>query len=116
MSSMQIRRAELYAHIADKAVQTARDLGVDMAVAEHVAAAIVDGIAEDFGGEVLSFPKNAAYKLSRRELIILEEHRKGASIAELARRHNMGERGLRKLLKRAETRNPTLNQRELFKL
>ena len=114
MSPMELRRSELYAHIADVVTDTARQLGIDVDQADHLAAAVVDSIAEDVGGQVLSFPKDAAYKLSKRELEILDRHRKGATLAQLSRDYNLGERGLRKLLKRAELRNPDLNQPSLF--
>jgi hypothetical protein len=59
---------------------------------------------------VLSFPKDASYKLSQREHAILAEHRAGTPIAA---KNGMGERGLRKLLKRALQRDADLNQGKL---
>lgn len=114
MKSMEARRAELYEHLASRATATAVELGIEKALAEHVAAAVVDGFVEDVGGEVLSFPKDAAYKLSQRELEISLRRTKGASIAVLAKEYGMTERGLRKLLSRVERRDPSLNQPELF--
>lgn len=114
MNPMAARRAELYQHLAGVVEAAVREIGIAPDLAEHVGAIAVDAIAEDVGGEVLSFPKDSAYKLSQRELAILDEHRHGATFAELARRYNMGERGIRKLVKRAELRHPTMNQQELF--
>lgn len=114
MKSMEARRAELYEHIAAKASSTACELGIDKMLADHLAAAVVDGFVEDVGGEVLSFPKDAAFRLSQREMEILDRHRKGDTFAQLARDYNMGERGMRKLIKRAQLRNPAFNQPELF--
>lgn len=114
MKSMEARRAALYAHVAARAADEALSLGLDADKAEHIGAAIADALAEDFGGEVLSFPKDAAYKLSQRERAILEAHRHGATYTELMREYDMTERGIRKLLKRALQRDRNLNQRSLF--
>lgn len=116
MKPMEARRASLYAHVAAKAAETARTLGVDEAGAEHLGAAVADALAEDFGGEVLSFPKDAAFKLSIREREILEKHRAGATFQELRIEYRMTERGIRKLLARAVVRDRHLNQQELFQL
>jgi Mor family transcriptional regulator len=104
MKPMQARRAALYAHAADKARETAMSLGIAENLAEHIGAAIADGLAEDFGGEVLSFPKDSAYMLSQREREILDAREKGTSLIELMRTYKMTERGLRKLITRATTR------------
>lgn len=114
MKPMVARRNALYEVIAERAIETAIELGVPRELAEHIGAAVVDGLVEDVGGEVLSFPKDAAYKLSQRELAILDRHRNGATYAQLAHDYNMSERGVRKLIKRARLRNPALNQPELF--
>ena len=114
MNPMAARRAEYYEHLDGIVQATVRELGLPADIAEHVGAAVVDATAEDLGGATMSFPKDAAYKLSQRELEILELHRKGKTLVELSRAYNMGERGLRKLLKRARLRNPDLNQPRLF--
>lgn len=114
MKTMAVRRAELYEHIADRAAEVARDLGVAAELAEHLGHAIVDAFVEDVGGEVLSFPKDDTYKLSKREMEILAAHREGASFAELSKRYGMSDRGMRKLIKRAQSRNQHLDQGKLF--
>lgn len=114
MKPMEARRAALYTHAAAKAAEVARGLGLNDSLAEHVGAAVADGLAEDFGGEVLSFPKDASYKLSIREREILERHRKGATFHELKTDYGMTERGMRKLIARALVRDHHLNQQDLF--
>lgn len=114
MKPMEARRAALYAHAAAKAAEVARGLGLDESSCEHIGAAVADGLAEDFGGEVLSFPKDSAYKLSIRERTILEAHRCGTPLRKLMKDYDMTERGLRKLLKRAITRDRDLLQQPLF--
>lgn len=102
--SMEDRRAELLAHVAQRAAEIVRDLGIDDAHADHIGAAIADMVAEDCGGQVISFPKDAAYRLSQREQDILRARRSGASYVDLMRSYRMTERGLRKLIKRAQGR------------
>ncbi|MBS0212355.1 MAG: hypothetical protein JSR26_04125 [Proteobacteria bacterium] len=114
MSSMSDRRAALYAHIIDKVIETAAELGLAGDLGEHLGAAIVDAIAQDFGGQVLSFPKDDAYRLSRREQAILAARSQGASIHELARQFGMTERGIAKLLKRVFARQTGPEQPRLL--
>ncbi len=110
--SMEDRRTELLAHVAQRAAEIVRELGIDDARADHIGAAIADMVAEDCGGQVISFPKDAAYRLSLREQVILQEHRSGSGYADLMRRYNMTERGLRKLLKRAQDRHSGSRQQQ----
>lgn len=104
MKRMDARRAELYAGVAASAKQTAMLHGIAEDVAEHIGAAVADGIAEDFGGEMLSFPLGSAYKLSQREKSILEDYARGMSWHQLVRKYHMTERGIRKLISRAGLR------------
>ncbi|ASE52181.1 MAG: hypothetical protein LBV10_09395 [Stenotrophomonas sp.] len=111
---MEARRSELLADAAAQAADVARELGLDQDRADQVGAAVADRLAENWSGQVLSFPKNHAFKLSQREREILAAHRDGASYAELARKYDMTERGIRKLLRRAELRDRDLRQMGLF--
>lgn len=114
MKPMEARRNELLADVAAHAAATAQELGVSADQAEQIGAAVADALAANWGGQTLSFPKDAAYLLSAREREILEAHRNGATVARLARDYNMSEQGLRKLLRRAELRSGGLDQIELF--
>lgn len=114
MKTMEARRAELLAHVAARAADTATDFGLSEDQADQVGAAIADALADDFGGQVLSFPKDSAYRLSIRDRAILEAHRNGASLLTLMRDYKITERGLRRLLKRAESRDRDLRQQQLF--
>jgi len=114
MKPMEARRAELLEHVAARAAATAVDLGLASDLADQVGAAVADALADDFGGQVLSFPKDCAYRLSQRDRAILEAHRRGASLAELAHQYKITDRGLRMLLRRAESRDRDLRQQQLF--
>ena len=113
-TAMEGRRSELYQQVAAQAAETALALNMPKERAEHLGAAVADALAEVFGGQVLSFPKDAAFKLSKREKAILAAHRNGATYAELMREYDMTERGIRKLLTRAAKRDRNLNQPDLF--
>lgn len=114
MKPMEARRAALYAHVAAKAAEVACDLGLDESQAEHLGAAVADGLAEDFSGELITFPKDSHYKLSLREQAILEAQRRGTPLYKLASDYDMTESGLRRLLKRAIARDRAHRQQPLF--
>lgn len=99
---MAHRRHELLAD-ADKSVQAAAlELGIDQAQAQHLGAAVADMLLERWAGQQLTFPMHGYYGLSPRELAIVERHHQGARVFEIAREFRMTERGVRKLLKRAD--------------
>lgn len=114
MKPMEARRNELLADAAAHAAEAVRMFGVPESLADHVGAAVADVLAENWGGQNISFPKDAAFKLSEREREILTAHRNHVPVSKLARDYNMTERGIRKLLHRAELRGGSLNQIDLF--
>lgn len=107
---MRVRRAELLDDIVSHISAELREFGVPDDVAAHAGHALADHFADHWGGQVISVPKDAAYKLSERERAILEEYRHGAKISELAAKYHYGERGMRKLLRRAQGRDIHLQQ------
>lgn len=115
MNNMRERREDLYAQCAAAATDCARNLGLPADRAETVGAAVADALAEHFAGQMLSFPINAAAKLSELEREIALARRDGASWKELIRRYGMTERGLRRIIKRAPLRDPDLDQGRLFR-
>jgi Mor family transcriptional regulator len=110
---MKARRADLYEEIAQRVCVECQDLGLDAEMARHIGAAMADLLAEVAGGQVLSFPKDAAYQLSLREMEILRAHQQGASYLDLMTRYRMSERGIRKLIKRATARHAGSRQQAL---
>jgi Mor family transcriptional regulator len=112
--TMEQLRAELLADMHDQMLAVMEDLGIEKAQAEHVSCACVDHLAQHWGGQVVSIPKDHAYRLSQREKEILERYRHGALVRELASVYGMTERGMRKLLARATRRDHCDNQLDLF--
>lgn len=114
MTPMDRRRSELFDQVAARAAETLRGFGMAVELADQAGAAVADALAEDWAGQVVSIPTDYAYRLAERDRVILEEWRRGDSFAELARRYNMTERGMRKLIARARLRGRQLDQMDLF--
>lgn len=112
--SMEQLRAELLADLVLHTDELLRELGIDKDVAEHAGCALADYLAEHWGGQVFTMPKDHAYRLSKREREILALREGGMPIADLARRYGMGVRGMRKLLDRGARRNAVDAQIPLF--
>lgn len=112
-SRMEDLRNELLADVAAHAAEILLDHNVAPDVAEQAGAAIADHLADNWGGQVVSIPKDFAYKLAQRDRLILGQF-DGANHSELAKRYDMTERGIRKLLARAIQRQRDLFQGKLF--
>lgn len=114
MTTMEVRRAELFDDMIAHAAQILRELGVDQTAAEHAGTALADHLAEHWGGQVISIPVDFALRLSQREREILADHKAGMTRAELARKWKLTENGVGKLLRRAQRRNAIDSQLDLF--
>ncbi|MGN7832623.1 Mor transcription activator family protein [Pseudoxanthomonas sp. 22568] len=113
-TTMAARREEFLEDLAGYVRQTLAEHGIDAGLAEQCGASVADEVAEAHGGQDVYVPRNHAFRLVERDRKILEEHRAGVPLGELRRRHGMTEKGLRKLLRRANARDPHLNQIPLF--
>lgn len=71
--------------------------------AEMIAGDLADHLADYWGGQLINFPKDYRHKLSKRELEIYDAAT-GYNLGELARKYDISERGLRKLLARVRER------------
>lgn len=112
-SRMEELRNELLADMAAHTAEILADYCIDPDLADQAGAAIADYLADHWGGQVVSIPKDFAYKLAKRDHQILREF-DGTNHSDLAKRHNMTERGIRKLLARAIKRQRDLFQGKLF--
>ncbi len=97
-------RSELLADVTAHTAATLIGHGIASDVADQCGAAVADHLAEAWGGQVISVPKDHAYRLSQRDQAILQEYT-GDNLEGLARRYSMTQRGLRKLIDRARRRN-----------
>lgn len=97
------RRLELIQGIIDSVEHALVRRGIEPAVAHAAAVAATDALVDQFGGQTIQFPMEARRKLEERDAAILARFT-GDNVPELARELRMTERGMRKLLQRARTR------------
>lgn len=112
--AMEALRAELLAWVADRVAQEVCEFGVAADVAEQIGNATADALADDWGGQVISVPKDHFFRLAARDYQVLDAHAGGEPIAAIALRMHITARGVRKILKRAALRDPTPAQPGLF--
>lgn len=113
VSRMEAARHELLSDVADHAAATLRDYGIATDVAEQAGAAIANTLAEHWGGQLISIPKDYHFKLAKRDLRIYGEFN-GINHAQLARKYNLTVRGIYKLVERVRRREVERRQAELF--
>lgn len=97
------RRQELIQFVIDSAEDALKKLGIGSEDAYRAAVAVADMLTDQFGGQVITFPTDYRRKLEQRDAAIYACF-DGANVADLAREHRMTERGMRKLLHRAQAR------------
>jgi len=110
---MEVLRLELLQDIESHARQIVADHGISQDVAEQVSIAIADFLADHWGGQNISFPKDYHYKLASRDLEIYRRFN-GTNYHVLVKETGMTERGLRKLIDRVHRREVNRNQPRLF--
>lgn len=108
VSRVALRRHELLAELADVAERWLLEQDVPAVAANVTASGLVDHIADYWAGQVITFPKDARYKLTLRELEIYDKHN-GNNADQLARQYNMTLRGMNKLLKRIRAKIKAAN-------
>ncbi|WP_113632195.1 Mor transcription activator family protein [Pectobacterium peruviense] len=103
ITPMEEKRHKLLSELADHVAETATDYGCSAEHAEQLGLAVANFLAEHFGGQNFTFPRDYVYKLAVRDLHIYDEH-KGNNWAELSSKYGITERGLRKLIHRVHRR------------
>lgn len=99
---MEHRRNELLTDLQAVAAASLAE-HVSDAAAELIASSLVDRVADHWGGQLINFPKDYHWKLSKRDLEVYDAYN-GHNLGELAQRYSISERGLRKLLARVRER------------
>ncbi len=95
------RRNELLTDLVAVAARHLVEHDVPAVTAEIVANTLADRLADYWGGQSLTFPRDFRWKLAKVELEIYDRFT-GNNLEELVREYNMTERGLRKLLRRVD--------------
>lgn len=111
---MAQRRHELFTDLIALLERQLQENGVAPTEATLIASDLADRLADHWGGQNLTFPKDYRRKLSRIEIEIYDAF-KGHNLGEVAQRFNISERGLRKLIARVKKRlNAHGNQIGIF--
>lgn len=97
------KRHELFQFIADCVSSGLQSSGVKPDEAVLLGGSVANQLADTFGGQTIAFPRDMARRWREREEQAYAAFT-GNNYAELAQRFQMTERGMRMLLKRAQTR------------
>jgi len=111
--SMEKLRHELLTDLAEKASQLLRDFGIEADTSDQIGYALADHLAEHWGGQLISIPKNYAFKLIKRDLEIWERFN-GRNHAALAVEYGISVRGIYKVIQRVKRQQTALSQPGLF--
>lgn len=111
--SMEELRHELLSDVASHTAGILRDHGVDQEVADQAGAALANHLAEHWGGQIVTFPKDHFFKLAARDLQIYNEF-DGRNHSILSRKYNLCTRAIYKIIERASRREIDKRQGKLF--
>ena len=111
---MAERRNELISDLVAVVERVLHDHEIPASVATVTASALADRVADHWGGQNISFPKDFRWKLAQLELSIYDEWSRGAQFGELGLKYRMTERGMRKLIARVRDRLKAVAQPCLF--
>lgn len=92
-------RNELLADMVALAEREMIDYDVPPAAAALIANALADRLADFWGGQTISFPRDYAWRLAQKELEIYDLFT-GGNLDDVIRASGMTERGVRKLVSR----------------
>lgn len=110
---MEGMRRELLADVASHASEIAAAHGVKTDVADLIGATVADHLAQHWGGQVISIPKDYHYKLSDLHLQIYTEFT-GNNHMELVRKYGISLQWIYKLISRVGKRETDKRQKKLF--
>ncbi|MGA0610521.1 Mor transcription activator family protein [Caldimonas sp. KR1-144] len=113
-TSMAQRRNELLTDLVDVALRVLRDHDIPEELASVASNAVADRLADHWGGQNITFPKDFFWRLAKVELAIYDDWAKGSTFPELAMNYKMSERGVRKLIARVRAKITDARQTGLF--
>lgn len=99
MSNMAQRRHELLSDLADCVAAELKDYGISDALADQCGVATANRLAEHWGGQLISFPKDISFQIAARDLEIYALF-KGGNHAELARQFGLTQRSVYRIINR----------------
>ncbi len=110
---MQCKRNELISDLSDQIALVLRDYNIAPDIAEQCGAAVADHMANHWGGQVITIPKDYRWKLTQRDLIIWGEYN-GKNHHELARKYGIGTNAIYRIVKRTGKHERSKRQPDLF--
>lgn len=113
-NDMELKRHVLLTELADYTRALAIEHGIDAELADQFGVNVSNFIAEHFGGQTFSFPLDYHYKLAQRDVAIFNDYCRGVPKAALARRYNMTENGIWRVIDRTHKRIKRTVQPDLF--
>lgn len=102
-SRMGTKRHELFDDVMAQVEQVLVAHDIKPFHAALAAAAVADRLADHWGGQNFTFPKDYRRKLTKRELQIFDEWR-GDNWGELARKYDIAERTVRRVIARIKAK------------
>lgn len=111
--SMEELRHELLSDVASHTAGVLSDHGIEHDVAEQAGVALANHLAEHWGGQLITFPKDHFFKLASRDLQIFNEFT-GNNHSDLARKYRLCTRAIYKIIERVTKREIDKRQGKLF--
>lgn len=99
VTRMALKRHELLEELQAVIARQLEEMGTAPDAASVIGSSAVDYLSTYWAGQVVTFPKDAQYKLTLKELEIYDQY-DGRNKDDLARLYGMTPRGMGKLLKR----------------
>lgn len=100
---MVVRRHELLADVADRTMEILKRYGLSEANAQEAADSVADDLAENWGGQCITVPKDMKYQNAKRRQAIVDGFN-GSNHSELAKEHGLSANAIYKILKRAQAK------------
>lgn len=100
-NKMTARRHELLADVADRAACILKGYGMGEQQAQDAGDAIADDLADNWGGQYITVPKDMQFRTAKRAQEIHDEFN-GSNHEELARHHGLSVNAIYKILKRVQ--------------
>lgn len=100
---MEVRRHDLLADVADRTMQILKRYGLNDSQAQEAADNVVDDLADNWGGQFITVPKDMKYRNAKRRQAIVDAF-DGSNHSELATQHGLSVNAVYKILKRAQAK------------
>ncbi|EMW9315001.1 hypothetical protein AAE121_003660 [Salmonella enterica] len=114
ITAVEEDRNMLLGELADHIFTEISGHGFSDELAEQLSVNIVDFISDHFGGHTLSFPKDLKFKRSKRNQLIYEDHCRGMHWGQLARKYNMHDRTIKRIVHRLDKQMGEKLQPDMF--